>query len=212
MFLESLAPYLPTHTIWSHFWLHQDHQEAPKSGYLVKIDSLDELFHINMQGILCFWNPWHHTYLLIPFGVILDSIRSTRKLRKLQNWDIWWILIVLVDFFILICKVLYVFGILGTIPTYSYQLRTLLTQSGPLGRSGISQIWTLGQNTIFFLSWIPFLETNLKSLLIWLLLWTNNLFDFFVSSLEVANADNRTDQTIPIKVSNPWSPMHLHYF
>ena len=60
MFLESLAPYLPIHTIWSNFLLHLDHLEAwedPKSGYLVVIGSLYGVFHTNIQGIVCFWNP-----------------------------------------------------------------------------------------------------------------------------------------------------------
>ena len=149
IYFDSTRPHLPSCTIQGHHWLHLDHQEAqegPTSGYFVEIDSLDGLFHTNLQGIVCFWNPCHHTYLLIPFGVIFYSFWTVRKHRKLQNLDIWWKLIVLMDFFILIWRVLYVFGILGTIPTYSYHLEPFLTPSGPSGSSGSSKIGIFGGN------------------------------------------------------------------
>ena len=51
MFLESLAPDLPTGNTQNNFWLHMDYQEAQEgvmSGSLEEFDSLDDLFHTNI--------------------------------------------------------------------------------------------------------------------------------------------------------------------
>ena len=81
-----------------------------------------------------------YAHPIISFGALIDTIWTVRKLRKVPKMDTLRKWVVLMDFSIEICRVLYIFGILVTRPTHWYHFQSLLTPFGPSGRSSLTPI------------------------------------------------------------------------
>ena len=81
-----------------------------------------------------------YAHPIISFRALIDYIWTVRKLRKVQKMDTLRKWVVLMDFSIEICRVLYIFGILVTRPTHWYHFQSLLTPFGPSGRSSLTPI------------------------------------------------------------------------
>ena len=85
-FFESTRLCPQTCTIQSHHLLNLDHQEGPKSEYLDKINFL----YVPCHGMVCFWSPWHHTYTIVLFTVIIDSTLDHKEAQKCPNCGYLW--------------------------------------------------------------------------------------------------------------------------
>ena len=70
--------------------------------------------------MIYFLTEQDYAHPIISFGALIDSIWTVRKLRKVKKMDTSRKWVVLMDFSIEICRVLYIFGILVTRPTHWY--------------------------------------------------------------------------------------------
>ena len=136
MFLESLAPGWYTHIIQNFFmtpynsiWTIRKLKKSPN------VDLRRTLVVLIAFFLLIYWLLYvfgitgtrpTHSYHSKLFLTPNNSIWTIRKLKKSQNVDLMRTLVVLMAFFLLICSLLYAFGITGTRSPHSYHLKLVL--------------------------------------------------------------------------------------